>query len=291
MTNEREKAALRERAMTALVTADYPFDVEAKLLRSVVVESSVMLDIGANTGVYSTIMEDLVGSQNLYIFEPLPHLYRLLKNRFENAHVFNFALSDKEEKRNIRVPFIGGTRVDARATFNAHTESNQTGTDEVAVQLFSLDSFAKKARFESIGLIKIDVEGHELEVLNGGAVTICQFKPLILIEIESRHHQFPITEIFSKLESYGYKGFYLNPSEFTLFDVAKFNSDRDQNQMNLNAKDLFCYLNNFFFVHEASAEHFVSSTLEFLEREKQQVEQVEQLGQAVAAETEAATPT
>jgi FkbM family methyltransferase len=285
MTNEREKAVLREQAITALVTAHYPFDVEAKLLRSVVVESSVMLDIGANTGIYSTILEDLVGSQNLYIFEPLPHLYRFLQNRFENAHVFNFALSDKQERRNIRVPFISGTRVDARATFNAHTESNQTGTDEVEVQLFSLDSFAKKAGLESIGLIKIDVEGHELEVLNGGAATIRQFKPLILIEIESRHHQFPITEIFSKLESFGYKGYYLHPADFKLFDVAKFNSDRDQNQMNLNAKDLFCYLNNFFFVHEASAKDFVSSTLKFLEREKQQVEQV------TASGIEASTPT
>ena len=109
MMNEKEKAVLREQAITSPITADYPFDVEAKLLRSVVVESSVMLDIGANTGVYSTILEDIVGSQNLYIFEPLPHLHRYLKKRFKNAHVFDFALSDKEERRNIRVPFIGGT--------------------------------------------------------------------------------------------------------------------------------------------------------------------------------------
>ncbi len=272
MMNEKEKTVLREQAITSPITADYPFDVEAKLLRSVVVKSSVMLDIGANTGVYSTILEDIVGSQNLYIFEPLPHLHRYLKKRFKNAHVFDFALSDKEERRNIRVPFIGGTRVDARATFNAHTESNLTGTDEVAVQLLPLDSFAKKAGFESIGLIKIDVEGHELEVLDGGAETIRQFKPLILIEIESRHHQFPITDIFSKLEGLGYKGYYLNPSQFKLFDIAKFNSDRDQNQINLNAKDLSCYLNNFFFVYEASADDFISSTLAFLEREKQHVE-------------------
>ena len=92
--NEKEKAVLREQAITSPITADYPFDVEAKLLRSVVVESSVMLDIGANTGVYSTILEDIVGSQNLYIFEPLPHLHRYLKKRFKNAHVFDVALSD-----------------------------------------------------------------------------------------------------------------------------------------------------------------------------------------------------
>ena len=272
MMNEREKAIIREQASNFPVTEEYPFDVEAKLLRSVVVESSVMLDIGANAGIYSTIMEDIVGSENLYIFEPLPHLYRYLRKRFENAHVFDLALSDKEGVRNIRVPFIDGTRVDARATFNSHTESNQTGTEELAVQLLSLDSFAKTANLKSIELVKIDVEGHELEVINGGVETITRFKPLILIEIESRHHQFPITEIFAQFESLGYEGYYLHPAAFKLNNVAKFDGDRDQDQKNLNSKDLYHYLNNFFFVHEASAKEFVSSTLEFLEREKQQVE-------------------
>ena len=269
---EKEKAALREQAIRLPITPTYPFDVEVKLLRSVIAESSVMLDIGGNIGVYSTILEDLVGSKNLYIFEPLPYLYRDLKNRFENAHVFNLALSDKEEKGKIRVPFIDGTRNDARATFNSHTELNQTGTDEIAVQLVPLDAFAKKINFQSIGLIKIDVEGHELAVLNGAVETILQFKPLIVIEIESRHHQYPITELFSKIESLGYKGYYVNPAVFKLLDVAEFNSDRDQNQMNLNSKNIFRYLNNFFFVPEVAADDFVSTSCKFLAREKIQAE-------------------
>lgn len=268
VVNETEKAIIREQASSLPVTAEYPFDVEAKLLRSVVAQSSVMLDIGANAGIYSTIMEDVVGSENLYIFEPLPHLYRVLKKRFANAHVFDLALSDKDEIRNIRVPFIEGARVDARATFNSHTESNQTGSEELAVQLLSLDSFAKTANLKSIELMKIDVEGHELAVINGGVETITRFKPLILIEIESRHHQFPITEIFSQFEGLGYEGYYLHPSVFKLNNVAKFDGDRDQDQKNLNSKDLYHYLNNFFFVHEASAKAFVSRAREFLEREK-----------------------
>ncbi|MDG2046349.1 MAG: FkbM family methyltransferase [Halioglobus sp.] len=270
MVNETEKAIIRERASSLPVTAEYPFDVEAKLLRSVIAQSSVMLDIGANAGIYSTIMEDIVGSENLYIFEPLPHLHRVLKKRFANAHVFDLALSDKEEIRNIRVPLIEGARVDARATFNSHTESNQTGSEEVAVQLLSLDSFAKVANLVSLDLIKIDVEGHELEVINGGVETIARFKPLILIEIESRHHKFPITEIFARFASLGYEGYYLNPSAFELFDVARFDNDRDQDVRNLNASDLYYYLNNFFFVHKASANNFVSSARAFLERERTQ---------------------
>ncbi len=258
--------------MTLPVTTTYPFDIEAKLLRSIGVRPSVMLDIGANTGIYSAILEDMVGSENLCIFEPLPHLHHYLKQRFKKAQVFDFALSDKEGKQSIRVPYINGKRFDTRATFNSHTEPDQTGFDEIEVQFFPLDCIAKKAHFRSIGFMKIDVEGHELDVLNGATETITLFKPLILIEIEARHHQFPITEIFSKLESMGYAGYYVNPDGFELLGIAQFDSDRDQNQECLKSRNFIQYLNNFFFVHETSENDFVARAVAFLESEKRLVE-------------------
>ena len=208
LVTRKEKAALREKVMALPITSSYPFDVEAKLLRSIGIEPSVMLDIGANTGFYSAILEDIVGSANLHLFEPLPHLHQYLKQHFKKARVFDFALSDKEGSQSIRIPFIDGKRFDTRATLNRHVEPNQTGFDEIEVRFFPLDTVAKKAQFGPIGFIKIDVEGHELEVLNGGAETINRFKPLILIEIESRHHKFPIERIFSRIKGMGYKGLF-----------------------------------------------------------------------------------
>jgi len=271
---EREKALLRSRVITLPITSDYPFDVEAKLLRFIGIKPSVMLDIGANTGFYSAVLEDIVGADNLFIFEPLPHLYQQLKRRFKKAHVFGFALSSKEGKQNIRVPYIDGKRFDTRATFNAHAEPDQTGFDEIEVRLFPLDYIAKKVNFNSIGFIKIDVEGHELDVLNGGIKTITQFKPLILIEIEARHHRFPITKIFTNLEGIGYKGYYLNPDSFELLEISQFNSNRDQNQEYLKSRNFIRYLNNFFFVPVESVNDFVARTSTFLNVEKELVEQV-----------------
>ena len=150
-TTERDKSALRAKVMALPIAHNYPFDVEAKLLRSIGLKPSVMLDIGANTGVYSAILEDIFESGNLYLFEPLPHLQRSLKQRFPKARVFDFAISDREDKQNIRVPYINGKRFDTRATFNTHTEENQTGFDEFEVRFFTLDSVARKLNFDSIG--------------------------------------------------------------------------------------------------------------------------------------------
>ena len=265
---ERKKATLRARVMALPITPSYPFDVEAKLIRTLGIEPSVMLDIGANTGIYSAILEDQVGSENLYLFEPLPHLHAHLKHRFRDAHVFDFALSDEEGTQNIRVPYIAGKRFDTRATFNEHTEPNQTGFDEIEVRFFPLDRVVERFDFDAIGFVKIDVEGHELEVIRGGSETFTRFKPLILMEIEARHHSFPITRIFSEVEGLGYRGFYVKPEAFELLEIKEFDSERDQNPSDLEARNFTRYLNNFFLVHHSSAEDFVARATAFLESER-----------------------
>ena len=106
---EKEKADLRRRLMDLPLGPDYPFDLEAKLLRSIGIRPA-MLDVGANTGIYSAALEDLVGAGELYLFEPLEHLQRQLRQRFRKARVLGLALSDAEGTGNIRVPYIDGTR-------------------------------------------------------------------------------------------------------------------------------------------------------------------------------------
>jgi FkbM family methyltransferase len=265
---ERTKRALRAKVMALPIARDYPFDVEAKLLRSIGLQPSAMLDIGANTGVYSAILEDVFGSENLYLFEPLPHLHRYLKRRFPKAHVFDFGLTDKQDKQCIRVPYINGKRFDTRATCNTHTELNQTGFDEFEVQFFPLDEVARRIPLISLGFVKIDVEGHELEVLDGAVETLTRFKPLVLIEIESRHHPFPITRTFSRLEAMGYRGYYVNPETFEILKIAHFDSDRDQDPQWFKSRNFAKYLNNFFFVSEASEQDFTAKAAAFLEAEK-----------------------
>lgn len=265
---ETEKKNLRQALSTMPLSSDFPFDVEAKLLRSLNVRPS-MLDIGSNTGFYSAIMEDIIGPENLYLFEPLPHLNKFLRRRFKGSKVLNLALSDRQGTELITMPYINGQRLDTRASLNCHTEEGQTGSRQIEVKLRRLDDVAEDVGWSQIGFIKIDVEGHELEVINGGLETIRQFKPLILVEIELRHHPFSITEVFSRIEAMDYRGFILDPENFRVLKTSEFNPQVHQNQNYLASKQLGRYLNNFFFVHKSSEDDFLGKVEFFMDQERQ----------------------
>ena len=56
--------------------------------------------------------------------------------------------------------------------------------------------------------IKIDVEGHEAAVLPGATATIDRERPRIVIEIEQRHLDCPISDIFDQIRVHGYRGWF-----------------------------------------------------------------------------------
>ena len=56
---------------------------------------------------------------------------------------------------------------------------------------------------------KIDVEGHEYSVIEGAEATLLASKPALLLEIEQRHIGRPINEVFDKILSMGYHGFFI----------------------------------------------------------------------------------
>ncbi len=182
--------------------------------------------------------------------------------------MYRFALSDRSGTQAIRVPYIDGKRFDTRATLNAHEEAGQTGFDEIRIAFHSLDGLAKRLRLEAISLVKIDVEGHEGEVLDGALETLRRFRPLVLVEIEARHHDKPIETVFDLLLAIGFRGYYVDPVRFELRDVAAFDVGRDQRTEDLDRKAYFRYLNNFFFVHEGQEAGFVKRARGFLAREK-----------------------
>jgi len=270
---EIKKNDIRKEVMGLPCVEPYPFDIEAKLLRSIDIDLGPMLDVGANNGFYSSVLEDLVGPRNLYLFEPLPDLFMYLKKNFKRATVIACALSDREGCQTIKIPYINGNRVDTRATLNKElVEDNQMGVEELRVDVKTLDSVVDSLGLEAIGFIKIDVEGHEDKVVEGATRTLSHFKPLLLVEIEARHHQCTIEEIFSKILKIGYLGYFIDFKNLKLLGLDEFDQDRDQRLEDLNLRRFNLYLNNFFFVHKSSELVFVSKAKEFLMREKQRIE-------------------
>lgn len=76
---------------------------------------------------------------------------------------------------------------------------------EVEVQSYRLDDLS----ISDVGFIKIDVEGYELEVLQGAKKTIASSRPNLIVEIEEKHVKRPIQDLLNEVCSYGYECFAL----------------------------------------------------------------------------------
>jgi hypothetical protein len=113
------------------------------------------------------------------------------------------ALSDKPGVIAMRVVESepGRSTID---TNNSLSDVNGSEVQSIDVPVKRLDDL----RLDDVGLIKIDVEGHELAVLRGAADTIARNRPALLLEAEERHHPNAVAEITGSLTELGYAGYF-----------------------------------------------------------------------------------
>lgn len=129
----------------------------------------VALDIGGCVGMMAVpFAQEYAG---VFTFEINPAVRECLRantEQYDNITVFGFGLSN----------------TDGSARFKEHPASGLGRVAHDGDKIYpvrTLDSF----RFSDIDLIKLDVEGHEYEVLQGGINTISECKPLVITEIHS----------------------------------------------------------------------------------------------------------
>lgn len=104
-------------------------------------------------------------------------------------------------------------------------ERSSVDHDPVPVTLERLDE-TLSGGVNRIAFIKLDVEGHELAVLQGSVRSLRAFHPTILVEIEQRHQEADISETFAYLENLGYRGSFVAPDG--LRPLAEFDVQRHQ---------------------------------------------------------------
>ena len=146
----------------------------------------VILDIGANTGVYSLVAKAVNPSAKVYAFEPLQQMFKKLcfnneLNRYDIVCV-DMAASDREGKAIIYE--TGGDHV-AAASLNAETRGDGVLNVETEIDVVTIDKFIMDNNTGKIDLIKIDVETHEPSVLAGYRKYFSTHRPDFLIEVLS----------------------------------------------------------------------------------------------------------
>jgi len=211
-------------------------------------KNAVFIDVGANIGEYVNRAKKHISENEIFAFEPLPKLNKRLKKAFPNANVSQVALSDKKAKSTFKIPVINKQQVLTRATLNTNfVEVAESNKQLIEVETDTLDNQIKLLNINNISLLKIDVEGHEWKVINGAKKTLQKHQPIIIIEIEQRHHSFSIQQIIEDILKLNYSCYYFNLTTAQLLPVEDLK--QLQNIENFNSSK---YINNFVFVNNAT---------------------------------------
>jgi FkbM family methyltransferase len=176
---------------------------EVPLVMRTVQRGNLAVDVGANVGIYTYALSR--AGAVVEAFEPQPACTDVLDayaGSHAGIHVHHVALGAEPGTATLHVP-IDGTRLRAGS---ASLLAGHATSVQQAVTVRTLDSYA----LDDVALIKIDVEGFELEVLAGAGSTLARSRPLLLVEIEQRHHHGPIDGALARIAALGYEGFFLD---------------------------------------------------------------------------------
>ena len=150
--------------------------------RSILRDDMIVFDIGSYIGVYTFTAYSNLASCEIHTFEPNPHSANRLKstiqqNNLPRIHLNNSAVGDYS----------------GRIKFNLHSVPVQSSllnanqnTTSIEVPITTLDSYCQNQKVKHIDVIKIDVEGAELQVLRGGENVFQKCRPIMIIELHKK---------------------------------------------------------------------------------------------------------
>lgn len=229
----------------------YRYKIDAVELNYIIGQlrkGDVAVDIGCHKGGYLFWMQRKVGQTgHCYAFEPQPRLFNYLtsvKAMFGWPHVRleQKGLSDKAGAFDL---FIPKTQRGTSPGATINPQSDKEAFEQVRIKTVTLDEYFLDRNIHP-RLIKIDVEGHELEVLQGGARLFQEVKPRILMECENRHLQDrTVMDVFRELEEWGYEGYFILGSK--ILPLKEFHPDLHQKVQEGRFWEAEGYVNNFIF--------------------------------------------
>jgi len=179
---------------------DLIFDIKRRLQNERV---SLIFDVGANIGQSAHVFRREFPDAKILSFEPDPNTFKHLQSSvsgMKNIEIFNCGFS--------RQP--GALRFDFSwdATEMHRLADDQSDTRFPLVKVTTVDQFCLEHRIDRIDYLKIDTEGHDLEVLKGAGSTLARGAASIVVTecslSTSNQYHVSFFEIQQHLESFGY---------------------------------------------------------------------------------------
>lgn len=241
----RSPAHYMSRKLTHRLEAEY------STVMSMVTPGGTAIDVGANIGIYTYGF--LSRGADVHAIEPQSACASLIQSYYDLGFPFGApggrgkltvhveAVSDVPGTAVLYVPVSNGKIDDESASLNP--DDGESIRIEVPVR--TIDSY----RLDKVQVIKMDVEGREVAAIEGARDTFARCRPVLLVEIEQRHHQEPIADVFSRINGVlgsRYETKFLGRNgmfrPFSEFDVERHQLSLSDN---LLSKD---YVRNFFFL-------------------------------------------
>lgn len=139
-------------------------------------------DIGANIGLFTLNGAKAVGKEGcVYSFEPLPSTFQKLRehisiNHLSNVYAINAAVSDCNGTQNIYYN---------ESLHNIGMASAFSDGTPFRVESITFDHFVENNNITCLDVVKIDIEGAEMQALNGMERTLKKYKPVLIMEINT----------------------------------------------------------------------------------------------------------
>lgn len=166
---------------------------KVRLFQKYIKEKMVIYDIGAHVGYFSLIAATIAKKGQVISFEPNLRNIEYLKRHIEINRCSNVVIKD------IAVSDNNGTTFFNIGKSSFLGKISKEGNIKVVTR--SIDSMVESGEIPSPNFIKIDVEGHEMNVLKGSYNTLRIFKPMISLDTHGNDLK---NKCITFLSSYGY---------------------------------------------------------------------------------------
>jgi FkbM family methyltransferase len=202
---------------------------ETALFRIIVQPGTTVLDIGANIGAHTVDLSRLVGATGVvHAFEPQRLMFQLLcanvaLNSCTNVFTHHAAVGAASD-----VLLVPSLDPDARHNYGGVSVLDVLQGEPVPV--VTIDSLS----LDVCQFIKIDVEGMETEALQGAAVTVGRFRPVLYVENDRQARS---AELISLIQQYGYRLYWHFPP---LYSAENFRSDNENIFGNTVSVNMIC---------------------------------------------------
>lgn len=219
--------------------------IELAAIRAAIRPDGIAVDVGANRGSYLYWLSRWTPAGGVVAFEPQDELARYLRAaalvmRLDNVTVEDRGVSNRPGEIEFYVP---GGRVTPGASFSRRVAEREYCAHETK-EVVTLDGYFEAGA--PISVVKVDVEGLELQVFEGAARILAESSPLLVFECENRHlEKGSVDDVLRFLGDCGYGGHFIERNR--LIPARRFDAAVHQKEVGERFFTHKDYCNNFIF--------------------------------------------